>query len=135
MAISSDTSEPQWFRGYLSLNQGMRPESLAFGRGFFLTRLLFRIGICFSLVPVVQTVAGEWCIAVCATGSSSVLILTRRPTETICIGDDVRVTVLGIKGDQVRIGIEAPDAVAVHREEIYDKIQAEAADSGRDSPG
>ncbi len=55
------------------------------------------------------------------------LILTRRPKETICIGDDVRVTVLGIKGDQVRIGIEAPDAVPIHREEIYDRIQAEAA--------
>ena len=60
------------------------------------------------------------------------LILTRRPKETICIGDEVRITVLGIKGNQVRIGIDAPDAVAVHREEIYDRIQAEAA--GRDAP-
>ncbi len=62
------------------------------------------------------------------------LILTRRVGETILIGDEVRLTVLGIKGNQVRIGIEAPDAVAVHREEIYDKIQAEASGSDRDSP-
>ena len=55
------------------------------------------------------------------------LILTRRPKETICIGDDVRVTVLDIKGNQVRLGIEAPGAVAVHREEIYKKIQDEGA--------
>ncbi len=61
------------------------------------------------------------------------LILTRRPKETICIGDDVRVTVLDIKGNQVRLGIEAPDAVPIHREEIYDRIKAEAA-RGRDSP-
>ena len=60
------------------------------------------------------------------------LILTRRVGETIVIGDEVRVTVLGIRGGQVRIGIEAPDAVAVHREEIYDRIQA--AGSGQDSP-
>ncbi len=61
------------------------------------------------------------------------LILTRRSGQTIFIGDEVRLTVLGIKGDQVRIGIEAPKAVAVHREEIYDRIQAEKA--GQDSPG
>ena len=61
------------------------------------------------------------------------LILTRRVGETIFIGDEVRLAVLGIKGDQVRFGIEAPDAVAVHREEIYDRIQAEKA--GQDSPG
>jgi len=60
------------------------------------------------------------------------LILTRRPGETIFIGDEVRIKILGIKGNQVRIGIEAPDAVAVHREEIYDRIKAEAV--GRDSP-
>jgi carbon storage regulator len=64
-----------------------------------------------------------------------VLILTRRPSETICIGDEVRITVLRIEGNQVRIGIEAPKSVPVHREEIYDKIQAEAAGSGPDSPG
>ena len=61
------------------------------------------------------------------------LILTRRSGETIFIGDEVRLTVLGIKGNQVRVGIDAPDAVAVHREEIYDRIQAEAA-GGRDAP-
>ncbi len=56
------------------------------------------------------------------------LILTRRVGETVIIGDDVKVTVLGIKGNQVRIGVDAPKDVAVHREEIYDKIQREKDD-------
>ena len=53
------------------------------------------------------------------------LILTRRVGETLMIGDDVAVTVLGVKGNQVRVGIEAPKEVAVHREEIYQRIKRE----------
>lgn len=51
------------------------------------------------------------------------LVLTRRIGETLVIGDDVKVTVLGIKGNQVRLGIKAPKDVEVHREEIYQRIQ------------
>jgi carbon storage regulator len=53
------------------------------------------------------------------------LILTRRVGESLIIGDDVVVNVLSVKGNQVRIGIDAPKHVSVHREEIYDRIQAE----------
>ncbi len=52
------------------------------------------------------------------------LILTRRVGESLMVGDDVTVTVLGVKGNQVRIGISAPKTVAVHREEIYERIKA-----------
>ena len=52
----------------------------------------------------------------------NMLILTRRIGETLMIGDEVTVTVLGVKGNQVRLGVNAPKDVAVHREEIYDKI-------------
>ena len=58
------------------------------------------------------------------------LILTRRTGETLNIGDEIQVTVLGIKGNQVRIGINAPKDVPVHREEIYEKIVNEDFDDG-----
>ena len=58
------------------------------------------------------------------------LILTRRMGETVVIGDDVTVTVLGVKGNQVRLGVNAPKEVAVHREEIYEKIMHEDFDDG-----
>jgi carbon storage regulator len=54
------------------------------------------------------------------------LILTRRVGETLKVGNDVDVTVLGVKGNQIRIGIKAPKTVAVHREEIFERIQREA---------
>jgi len=63
------------------------------------------------------------------------LILTRRAGETVMIGSDVTITVLGVKGNQVRIGINAPKDVAVHREEIYERIQGEQAKaSAGDAP-
>ena len=61
------------------------------------------------------------------------LILTRRVGETLMIGDEVTVTALGVKGNQVRIGVNAPKEVSVHREEIYQRIQSEK--SGTPSEG
>lgn len=60
------------------------------------------------------------------------LILTRRVGETVMIGDEVTITVLGVKGNQVRVGINAPKSVAVHREEIYERIKREQQG---DAPG
>jgi carbon storage regulator len=62
------------------------------------------------------------------------LILTRRVGETLMIGDSVSVTVLGVKGNQVRIGINAPKDVAVHREEIYQRIKREHETESAQSP-
>ena len=53
------------------------------------------------------------------------LILTRNIKETLIIGDDVRIKVLGVKGNQVRLGIDAPESTSVHREEVYNRIQEE----------
>ena len=60
------------------------------------------------------------------------LILTRRVGESLRIGDEVSVTVLGIKGSQVRIGVNAPKSVSVHREEVYDRINEEKSKNSED---
>jgi carbon storage regulator len=62
------------------------------------------------------------------------LILTRRVGETVMIGNDVTVTVLGVKGNQVRVGVNAPRDVAVHREEIFDRIKREEQGGDGDAP-
>ena len=63
------------------------------------------------------------------------LILTRRVGESLIIGDDVTITVLGVKGNQMRIGVNAPRDVAVHREEILNRIQADAASDREEEEG
>lgn len=60
------------------------------------------------------------------------LILTRRVGESLIISDDMKVTVLGIKNNQIRIGVSAPREIAVHREEIYNRILREREHDGRD---
>lgn len=62
------------------------------------------------------------------------LILTRRVGETVMVGDDITVTVLGVKGNQVRLGVNAPKEVAVHREEIYERIKREQEGGEADPP-
>ena len=62
------------------------------------------------------------------------LILTRRISESIIIGDDVKITVLGVKGNQVRLGIDAPKDLSVHREEIYERIKHEKKDDDTGTP-
>ena len=59
------------------------------------------------------------------------LILTRRVGETVMIGDQVTVTVLSVNGNQVRIGVNAPKNIEVHREEVYERVQAERSAAGR----
>jgi carbon storage regulator len=63
------------------------------------------------------------------------LILTRRPNETLNIGTEITVTVLQVKGNQVRIGVNAPRSVAVHREEIFEKIRAGRVDEAKSKVG
>ena len=67
-------------------------------------------------------------------GECAMLILTRRMGESVKIGDEVTVTVLGVKGGQVRLGFTAPSNVAVHREEVYERIKAETGNISNREP-
>jgi carbon storage regulator CsrA len=69
-----------------------------------------------------------------ARAGGAMLILTRRPQEALVIGDDVTVIVLGVHGSQVRIGVNAPKSVAVHREEVYARIRSGEQRGRRASP-
>ena len=62
------------------------------------------------------------------------LILTRKPGETIRIGSEIKVQVLEVKGNQIRIGIDAPRSIAVHRQEIFEQIQRENLDAAKSAP-
>ena len=64
----------------------------------------------------------------------TMLILTRRVGESLMVGDNITVTVLGVKGNQVRIGVDAPRDVAVHREEIYSRIQDDSGQEKSEAP-
>ena len=81
------------------------------------TGLLVRYAFCVTRAKALQLELNK--------GATRMLILTRRPEESIRIGEKITITLLGIKGNQVRIGIDAPRAIAVHRHEIYNRIQAE----------
>lgn len=61
------------------------------------------------------------------------LVLTRKPGETLLIGDDVKVVVLGVRGNLVRVGIDAPKSVPVHRQEVYARIQREKNQGGEEA--
>jgi carbon storage regulator len=69
------------------------------------------------------------CAAIVSAEGAGMLILTRKVNETVMIGNDVTITVLSVNGSQVRIGVSAPKNVAVHREEIYDRIKREQPSS------
>ena len=71
---------------------------------------------------------GEWLVE---TQGGGMLILTRRVRETLMIGDDVAVTILGVNGTRVRVGIDAPKAKPVHRWEIYERIRSKAPTGAR----
>jgi carbon storage regulator len=70
-----------------------------------------------------------------AAEGPNMLILTRRVGETVMIGEEISVTVLGVKGNQVRVGINAPKNVAVHREEIFERIKSETTESDTAATG